>query len=84
MVVFCGCGSDKVDIERWDNQRALLKCYTCERSSWLEGFTIGKLDFVEQLFGAILDQARKYRKRNPAERDRLLRERFERKRAERR
>lgn len=84
MVVFCGCGSDKVDIERWDNQRALLKCYTCEHSSWLEGFTVGKLDFVEQLFGAVLDQARKYRKRNPSERDRLLRERFERKRAERR
>jgi hypothetical protein len=45
---------------------------------------VGKLDFVEQLFGAILDQSRKYRKRNPADREKLLRERFDRKRAERR
>ena len=84
MVVFCQCGSDKVDIDRWDNARALLKCYTCERTAWVEGFTLGKLDFVEQLFGAILDQARKYRKRNPAERQKLLRERFQRKLTDRR
>jgi hypothetical protein len=53
-------------------------------NGWVEGFTLGKLDFVEQLFGAILDQARKYRKRNPADRDKLLHERFDRKRADRR
>jgi hypothetical protein len=49
---FCQCGSDKVDIDRWDNQRMLLKCFTCERTAWVDGFTVGKLDFVEQLFGA--------------------------------
>jgi hypothetical protein len=84
MVLFCQCGSDKVDIDKWDNQRMLLKCFTCERTALVEGFTLGKLDFVEQLFGAILDQARKYRKRNPTDRDKLLRERFDRKRADRR
>ena len=78
------CGSDKVDVDKWDNQRMLLKCFTCERTAWVDGFTVGKLDFVEQLFGAILDQSRKYRKRNPADREKLLRERFDRKRAERR
>jgi len=45
---------------------------------------LGKLDFVEQLFGAILDQARKYRRRNPAERQKLLSERFQRKLMDRR
>jgi hypothetical protein len=84
MVLFCQCGSDKVDIDTWDNQRVLLKCFTCERTAWVEGFTVGKLDFVEQLFGAILDQARKYRKRNPAERERLFRDRLQQRRAERR
>jgi hypothetical protein len=81
MVLFCQCGSDKVDVDKWDNQRMLLKCFTCERTAWVDGFTVGKLDFVEQLFGAILDQSRKYRKRNPADREKLLRERFDRKRA---
>jgi hypothetical protein len=50
----------------------------------VEGFTVGKLDFVEQLFGAILDQLRKYRKRNRADRERLFRDRLQQKRAERR
>ena len=84
MVLFCQCGSDKVDVDKWDNQRMLLKCFTCEKTAWVDGFTVGKLDFVEQLFGAILDQSRKYRKRNPADREKHLRERFDRKRAERR
>ena len=84
MVLFCQCGSDRVDIDKWDNQRVLLKCFTCERTAWVEGFTVGKLDFVEQLFGAILDQSRKYRKRNPAERERILRDRLQQKRADRR
>jgi hypothetical protein len=77
-------GSDKVDIERWDNRRALVKCFSCDQSAWVEGFTLGKLDFVEQLFGAILDQTRKYRKRNPAEQQKLLNDRLQRKMAERR
>ena len=84
MVLFCQCGSDKVDVGKWDNQRMPLKCFTCERTAWVEGFTVVKLDFVEQLFGAILDQSRKYRKRNPADRDRLLPEPFDRERADRR
>jgi hypothetical protein len=46
--------------------------------------SIGQLNFVEQLFGAILDQARKYRKRSPAERERLFRDRLQQKKAERR
>jgi hypothetical protein len=50
MVLFCQCGSDKVDVDKWDNQRMLLK----------------------------------FQKRNPADREKLLRERFDRKRAERR
>ena len=48
MVLFCQCGSDKVDVDKWDNQRMLLKCFTCERTAWVDGFTVRKLDFVEQ------------------------------------
>ena len=81
MIVFCQCGSDRVDIVRWDNRRARVKCFTCEEEAWLDGLTLGKLDFVEQLFGAILDQARKSRRRNPEEREKLLRQRREGQRA---
>ena len=86
MLVFCQCGSDKVDVARWDNQnRALFHCYTCEQEQWVTGFTLSKFEFAEQLFGAILDQARKHRQLNPADRERLLRERaLRRKAAERR
>jgi hypothetical protein len=85
MIVFCCCGSDKVIIQRWDKDRALFKCCSCEQERWVEGFTLGRFDFVEQLFGAVLDQARKYRERNPEEKAGLLRERMlARKLAERR
>jgi len=84
MVLFCQCGSDKVDVKQWQNGRAQFHCYTCERSSWVEGFTLSKLDFAEQLFGAILDQARKHRQRDPADRAKLLQERLQRKSVERR
>src|SRR5262249_47558724 len=78
MILFCMCGSDKVDIARWDNKdRALLECQTCKRTHWIEGFTIGRFDFVEQLFGAVLDQARKYRKRDPSDRMQLLQHQIE-------
>ena len=66
MILFCQCGSDKVGVKRWDNRPALFECYTCQQSTWVEGFTLGKLDFVEQLFAAVLDQVRKYRERDPA------------------
>ena len=51
MVLFGQCGADRVDIDKWTNQRALLKCFTCGRTAWVEGFTGSKLDFVDQLFG---------------------------------
>jgi hypothetical protein len=84
IVSFCQGGSYRVDIDKLDNERVRLKCFTCERTAWVEGFTVGQLNFVEQLFGAILDQARKYRKRNPAERERRLLDRLQQERAERR
>lgn len=84
MILFCGCGSDKIHIAQWQGPRALLRCATRERSSWVEGFTLGKFDLVEQLCGAIIDQARKYRERPAAERSKLVEAHLQRKNAGRR
>jgi hypothetical protein len=49
---FASSGSDKVDIDKWDNQRMLLKCFTYERTAWVDGFTLGKLDANRATKGA--------------------------------
>jgi len=67
MILFCRCGSDRVDITQWNGQRCLVTCYTCQNSTWVDGFTLGEFDLVKNLIGAAIDQARKHRKRNPSE-----------------
>ena len=85
MILFCECGSDRIDVLRWDKSRALFKCFSCNQERWVEGFTIAEFDEVSYVWGAVLDQARKHRKRDPAILERLrARQREERKAAERR
>ena len=66
-LLFCRCGSDRVDIRMWNGERAQLACLTCGQVSWLDGFTVSEFDLSKLIHGALLDQARKQRKRNPAE-----------------
>jgi hypothetical protein len=47
--------------------RARLKCLTCGRESWLDGFTASEFDPAKLLGASIVDQARKHRKRPPEE-----------------
>jgi hypothetical protein len=35
MILFCECGSDRVDVMRWD--RALFRCLSCNQERWVEG-----------------------------------------------
>jgi hypothetical protein len=66
-LVFCQCGSDRVGVTNWNVNRARLHCFTCGRESWLDGFTISEFDPSKLLAAALLDQARKHRKRPPEE-----------------
>jgi hypothetical protein len=75
MIVYCRCGSDRVDITQWNGQRCLFTCYTCNQSSWVDGFTLGEFDLMKNLIGAALDHARKHRKRNPSEMQAIQKER---------
>lgn len=75
VVLFCQCGSDRVDIAQWNGTRARLLCFTCEREAWLDGFTVSDLDPVRLTTAALVDQARKHRKRSPQEMDALKRAR---------
>jgi hypothetical protein len=70
-LVFCQCGSDRVDIKLWNIRRAQLQCLTCGHEAWLEGFTISDFDATKLLTAALVDQARKHRKRAPEEVQRL-------------
>lgn len=60
-LVFCQCGSDRVEIRVWQGRRARIYCITCNQESWLDGFTLSPLDLGKLLSGAIVDQARKHR-----------------------
>jgi hypothetical protein len=66
-LLFCQCGSDRVDVHVWNGQRAQLRCLTCSHESWLDGFTISEFDPAKLLTAAIVEQARKHRKRSPDE-----------------
>jgi hypothetical protein len=74
-LLFCQCGSDRVDVTQWNGTRARLRCFTCERETWLDGFTLSDFDPGKLLATAIIDQARKNRKRSPQEMDALKRAR---------
>ena len=71
VVLFCQCGSDRVDIKLWNNRRAQLRCFTCGHEAWLEGFTVSEFDPAKLLTAAVIDQARKHRKRPPDEVNRI-------------
>jgi hypothetical protein len=67
VLLFCQCGSDRVDIKLWNVRRAQLHCLTCGQEAWLEGFTVSEFDAAKLLTAAVIDQARKHRKRPPEE-----------------
>jgi hypothetical protein len=67
VLLFCGCGSDRVDIKLWNANRAQLQCHTCGHEAWLDGFTVSEFDPAKLLTAAVIDQARKHRKRSPEE-----------------
>lgn len=66
VLLFCQCGSDRVDVRLWNGRRAQLQCFSCGQEAWLEGFTVSEFDPAKLLTAAVVDQARKHRKR-PAE-----------------
>jgi hypothetical protein len=67
VVLFCQCGSDRVDIKLWNNRRVQLQCFSCGHEAWLEGFTVSEFDPAKLLTAAVIDQARKHRRRPPDE-----------------
>jgi hypothetical protein len=71
VLLFCQCGSDRVDIKLWNVRRAQLHCLTCGHEAWLEGFTVSEFDPAKLLTAAVIDQARKHRRRPPDEARRI-------------
>ena len=71
VLLFCQCGSDRVEITTWNTNRARLHCFSCGRESWLDGFTISEFDPSKLLAAALIDQARTHRKRPPEEVERI-------------
>ncbi len=75
VLLFCQCGSDRVDIASWNLRRARIRCSTCGHETWLDGFTVSEFDPSKLLTAALVDQARKHRKRSPEEVARIQSER---------
>lgn len=75
VLVFCQCGSDRVDVSSWNGRRARIKCYTCNHESWLDGFTLSDFEPGKLLAAALVDQGRKHRRRSPEEVARIQSER---------
>jgi hypothetical protein len=75
VLLFCQCGSDRVDIKLWNVRRAQLHCLTCGQEAWLDGFTVSEFDPAKLLAAAVVDQARKHRKRSPDDVDRIQQQR---------
>jgi hypothetical protein len=48
-----------------------LHCFSCGRETWLDGFTLSEFDPSKLLAAALVDQARKHRKRSPEEVQRI-------------
>ncbi|PYQ83848.1 MAG: hypothetical protein DMG02_33255 [Acidobacteria bacterium] len=61
----------RVDIRAWNVRRAQLQCFSCGQEAWLEGFTVSEFDPAKLLTAALVDQARKHRKRPPDETRRI-------------
>ena len=67
VLLFCQCGSDRVETGQWNAIRVRIRCGTCGRECWLDGFTLSEFDPGKLLASALIDQARKHRKRSPEE-----------------
>lgn len=67
VLLFCACGSDRVDVSGWQGRRAQIRCATCGHHGFLDGFTVSEFDPSKLLASAMVDQARKHRKRSPEE-----------------
>lgn len=52
---------------QWNGNRLRVRCGTCGRECWLDGFTISEFDPSKLFAAALVDQARKHRKRAPDE-----------------
>ena len=65
VLLFCQCGSDRVDIKLWNVRRAQIHCLTCGQEAWLDGFTVSEFEPAKLIGAALVDQARKHRKRSP-------------------
>ena len=75
VLLFCQCGSDRVDVKLWNVRRAQIHCLTCGHEAWLEGFTVSEFEPSRLLTAALVDQARKQRKRSPDELQRIQQDR---------
>jgi hypothetical protein len=71
VLLFCQCGSDRVDVHMWNGSRAQIRCLSCNHEAWLDGFTVSEFDVSKLLTAAVVDQARKHRKRSPDEVSRI-------------
>jgi hypothetical protein len=58
---------DRVDITSWNGRRSRIRCFTRNQESWLDGFTLREFEPAKLLSAALVDQARKHRKRSPDE-----------------
>jgi hypothetical protein len=74
-LVFCQCGSDRVEIGTWNGRRARLRCLSCNNESWIDGFTLSEFEPAKLMSAALVDQARKHRRRSPDEIQRIQSER---------
>ena len=70
VLLSCKCGSDRFDI-RCGTPESSVSGLTCGQVSWLDGFTVDEFDLSKLLSGALINQARKHRKRNPSETQRV-------------
>jgi hypothetical protein len=75
VLLFCQCGSDRIDISALNGRPARIPCATCNQESWIDGFTVSEFDPARLLSAALVDQARKHRRRSPEETTRIHSER---------
>jgi hypothetical protein len=67
VLLFCQCGSDRITTGQWNGNRVRIQCLSCNQEAWLDGFTVSDFDLAALLAASLIDQARKHRKRSPAE-----------------
>jgi hypothetical protein len=72
VLLFCQCGSDRVEIKLWNVKRAQLHCLSCGQEACLDGFTISEFDPAKLIGAALVDQGRKHRRRPPDEQQRIV------------